>query len=106
MENLPEDRPITCRDTTWLVSAARDGELDEAGHAALQKHIADCPFCREASHCSSKQRKVAERFLGGMTFTRSCISRKPAGENSSSTSLSAMSSCVASIPRDRRKPVR
>lgn len=49
MENLPEDRPITCRDTTWLVSAARDGELDEAGHAALQKHIADCPFCREAS---------------------------------------------------------
>jgi predicted anti-sigma-YlaC factor YlaD len=28
---------------------SRLGELDEAGHAALQKHIADCPFCREAS---------------------------------------------------------
>lgn len=49
MENLPEDRPITCRDTTWLVSAARDGELDEAGHIALQQHIADCPFCCDAS---------------------------------------------------------
>lgn len=49
MENLPEDRPITCRDTIWLVSAARDGELDEAGHTALQQHIANCPFCRDAS---------------------------------------------------------
>ena len=49
MENLPDDCPITCRDTTWLVSAARDGELDEAGHAALQAHIAGCAFCRAAS---------------------------------------------------------
>ncbi len=49
MGKLPENRQITCRDTTVMVSAARDGELDAAGRAALLQHIADCPYCKDAS---------------------------------------------------------
>jgi hypothetical protein len=49
MNKLPENRQITCRDTTVMVSAARDGELDAAGHAALLQHIASCPYCKDAS---------------------------------------------------------
>ncbi len=49
MEKIPANRKLTCRDTTVMVSAARDGELDAAGHAALRQHIAACPYCTDAS---------------------------------------------------------
>jgi hypothetical protein len=40
---------VTCRDTTWLVSDARDRPLSESEKAALAGHIAECSLCQGAS---------------------------------------------------------
>ena len=40
---------VTCRDTTWLVSDARDRPLTESEQAALADHIAECSLCQGAS---------------------------------------------------------
>lgn len=40
---------ITCRDTTWLVSASCERELTEAEIAALKGHISECELCQGAS---------------------------------------------------------
>jgi hypothetical protein len=40
---------LTCRDTTWLVSDARDRPLLEAEKMALAEHIATCVLCQGAS---------------------------------------------------------
>jgi len=41
--------PITCRDSTWLVSCARDGALTPAEASQLADHLAGCPACQVAS---------------------------------------------------------
>jgi hypothetical protein len=54
-----------------------------------------------------KATQGGERFLCGMAFTRSCIAVQAGRRKQFEHQLaSAMSSCVASIPRERRKPVR
>ena len=40
---------ITCRDTTWLVSDARDRSRTESEQASLADHIAECSVCQGAS---------------------------------------------------------
>ena len=40
---------VTCRDTTWLVSDARDRLLTEREQVALAEHIAECKLCQGAS---------------------------------------------------------
>lgn len=44
-----ERHPITCRDTTWLVSDARDRKLTDEEKQDLEEHVAACPDCRGAS---------------------------------------------------------
>ena len=47
---MSQDRaPITCRDTTWLVSDARERELTPEEKAELRAHIAECELCQGAS---------------------------------------------------------
>lgn len=41
--------PITCRDTTWLVSCARDGALTAREANQLANHLAGCAACQVAS---------------------------------------------------------
>lgn len=41
--------PITCRDTTWLVSSARDQPLTSRQARQLAAHLAGCAACQVAS---------------------------------------------------------
>ena len=41
--------PITCRDTTWLASSARDGQLTPQQAHQLTAHLAGCAACQVAS---------------------------------------------------------
>ena len=41
---------VTCRDTTWLASDARDRPLTEREQVALAEHIAECNLCQGASN--------------------------------------------------------
>lgn len=41
--------PITCKDTTWLVSESRERTLTEEEREALTRHIAECKHCQGAS---------------------------------------------------------
>lgn len=44
------ERPqVTCRETSWLVSDARDRPLLESEKEALAEHIAGCSLCQGAS---------------------------------------------------------
>jgi len=43
------DNPLTCRDTTWLVSSARDQPLTPDEARQLAAHLAGCAACRIAS---------------------------------------------------------
>jgi hypothetical protein len=40
---------VTCRDTTWLASDARDRPLTESERASLADHFAECSICQGAS---------------------------------------------------------
>lgn len=42
-------KPITCRDTTWLVSSARDQPLTPEQARQLAAHLAGCAACQVAS---------------------------------------------------------
>jgi predicted anti-sigma-YlaC factor YlaD len=44
-----EIAPLTCRETTYLVSESRDAPLDEAQRARLAAHLETCAACRTAS---------------------------------------------------------
>ena len=46
---MTDKRKVTCRDTTWLVSDARDRPLTESEQASLADHIAECSLCQGAS---------------------------------------------------------
>ena len=41
--------PLTCRDTTYLVSASRDAPLNEEQSELLAEHLKTCDACRTAS---------------------------------------------------------
>jgi hypothetical protein len=40
---------FSCRDSTWLVSEARDRPLSATERAQLHRHIDSCPHCQVAS---------------------------------------------------------
>ena len=40
---------ITCRESTWLTSDARERLLTDEEKAALARHISDCSLCQGAS---------------------------------------------------------
>ena len=44
-----ERHPLTCRDTTWLVSDARERALTDEERHGLVEHVTNCPFCSRAS---------------------------------------------------------
>jgi hypothetical protein len=46
---MTDSGKVTCRDTTWLVSDARDRPLTKSEQAALAAHIAECSLCQGAS---------------------------------------------------------
>jgi len=48
---------MKCRDTTFLVSEARDRELTLAEYQALNAHINECPLCQKAA------KQFADLFL-------------------------------------------
>ncbi|NGZ87063.1 zf-HC2 domain-containing protein [Duganella aceris] len=45
----PEIVPISCRETTYLVSESRDAALDDEQSARLAAHLDTCDACRIAS---------------------------------------------------------
>ena len=44
-----ERQALSCRDTTWLVSDARERRLTPEEGRSLAEHVATCPFCSRAS---------------------------------------------------------
>ena len=56
---------VTCRDTNWLVSDARDRPLSEREQAALAEHIADCSLCQGASKQFAALFKQVGAYLKG-----------------------------------------
>lgn len=44
-----ERQDLSCQDTTWLVSDARERSLTPEEGRSLAEHIATCPFCSGAS---------------------------------------------------------
>jgi hypothetical protein len=61
----PEAGPITCRDTTWLVSDARDRALTDEEKAALAGHIATCSLCQGASTQFEMLFRQLDHYLAG-----------------------------------------
>lgn len=45
----PEITPLTCRETTYLVSESRDAPLDSTQNERLAAHLQTCSACRTAS---------------------------------------------------------
>jgi len=56
---------ITCRDTTWLVSDARDRALTDEEKAALAQHVAVCSLCQGASAQFDMMFRQLKRYLAG-----------------------------------------
>jgi hypothetical protein len=45
----PDVKPLTCRETTYLVCGARDVPIGEQQRAQLAAHLTTCSTCRIAS---------------------------------------------------------
>ena len=58
---------VLCRDTTLLVSAARDGEIDEAGLRALAAHLQDCERCQLAKQQFTRMFEALDELLARRT---------------------------------------
>jgi hypothetical protein len=58
---------VRCRDTTLLVSAARDGEIDEVGLRALAAHLQECERCRLAKRQFTRMFAALDELLGRST---------------------------------------
>lgn len=56
--------PISCKDSTWLVSESRERPLSKAELDNLEGHIAECPFCKGASTQFSVLFKQLDHYLG------------------------------------------
>lgn len=46
---MPTEAPLSCRDTTWLVSEARDRRLSAGEREGLHRHLATCAHCQLAA---------------------------------------------------------
>lgn len=44
----PGSHPINCRESVWLVSQLRDGELTTQETLMLTRHVQECPRCQTA----------------------------------------------------------
>ncbi len=58
-------QPITCRDTTWLASDARERALTEEERTALAEHVAECSLCQGASTQFEVMFRQLKRYLAG-----------------------------------------
>ena len=56
--------PMTCKDTTWLVSESRERALSKEELEDLEGHIAECPLCKGASTQFDVLFKQLDRYLG------------------------------------------
>ncbi|AGK56716.1 hypothetical protein HYPDE_25158 [Hyphomicrobium denitrificans 1NES1] len=56
--------PITCKDTTWLVSESRERALSKEELEDLERHIAECSFCKGASTQFAVLFKQLDNYLG------------------------------------------
>ena len=54
---------VRCRDTTFLVSAARDGEIDEARLRALAAHLEHCERCQVAKQQFTRMFEALDELL-------------------------------------------
>jgi len=57
-------KPLSCKDTTWLVSESRERDLTAQEVQDLQHHIADCPLCQGASRQFAVLFKQLDSYLG------------------------------------------
>ena len=58
---------VQCRDTTRLVSAARDGEIDEARLRALAAHLEHCERCQVAKQQFTRMFEALDELLARRT---------------------------------------
>jgi hypothetical protein len=56
--------PITCKDSTWLVSESRERTLSKDELQDLEGHIAECPYCKGASTQFAVLFKQLDHYLG------------------------------------------
>ncbi len=56
--------PITCKDSTWLVSESRERTLSKEELQDLEGHIAECPYCKGASTQFAVLFKQLDYYLG------------------------------------------
>lgn len=56
--------PITCKDSTWLVSESRERTLSKEELQDLEGHIAECPYCKGASTQFAVLFKQLDHYLG------------------------------------------
>jgi hypothetical protein len=42
-------KPLTCKETTYIVCGARDTPMDAEQRTQLEAHLETCPFCRVAA---------------------------------------------------------
>jgi len=56
--------PITCKDSTWLVSESRERTLSKEELQDLEGHIAECPYCKGASAQFAVLFKQLDHYLG------------------------------------------
>jgi hypothetical protein len=56
--------PITCKDTTWLVSESRERALTKEELQNLERHIAECSYCKGASSQFNVLFKQLDNYLG------------------------------------------
>jgi predicted anti-sigma-YlaC factor YlaD len=49
IELTPLIKPLTCRETTYIVCGARDAPIDAEQSKQLEAHLETCPFCRIAA---------------------------------------------------------
>jgi hypothetical protein len=58
---------VRCRDTTFLVSAARDGQIDEAGLRALAVHLQHRERCQVAKQQFTRMFEAVDGLLARRT---------------------------------------
>jgi hypothetical protein len=58
-------KPITCRDTTWLVSDSRERSLTAEEQASFDEHIVTCGLCKGGEKQFKVMFRQLERYLKG-----------------------------------------
>jgi hypothetical protein len=62
---------LSCKDTTWLVSEARERALTSEERQNLEQHIATCLFCQGASRQFEVLFKQLDNYLGNSRSEKS-----------------------------------